>query len=131
MSTPKPTHYLVVRSPYAEALCLGIKSAEFRSWAHRLAGKRVAIAVAKSPTPQGAIAEELDLWEAEQHERTALHSLASKATHGRVIGEVTFGEAGESEWPYPGEPCVLVNDAKLWTEAEWLESKGGLGLRPL
>lgn len=127
----KPTHYLVVRSPYAEALCLGIKSAEFRSWAPRLAGKRVAIAVAKSPTPPGAIAKELDLWEADPQERTALHSIASQDRHGKVIGEVTFGIAGEADFPYPGELCVLVDSCKLWPREEWLESKGGLGLRPL
>ena len=127
----KPTHYLVVRSPYAEALCLGIKSAEFRSWAHRLAGKRVAIAVAKAPTPHGAIAEELDLWEAGPQESAALHFTASKAPHGKIIGEVTFGAAGECDYPYPGELCVLVDSCKLWPREEWLESKGGLGLRPL
>ena len=128
---PKPTHYLVVRSPYAEALCLGIKSAEFRSWAHRLAGKHVAIAVAKAPTPPGSIAEELDLWEADQHERDSLHKTNRMAPHGKIIGEVQFGAAGECDFPYPGELCVLVESAKLWPREEWMESKGGLGLRPL
>ena len=128
---PKPTHYLVVRSPYAEALCLGIKSAEFRSWAHRLAGKRVAIAVAKAPTPPGSIAEELGLWEADQRERTALHWLEYQSPHGKIIGEVQFGAAGGCDFPYPGRLCVLVESAKLWPREEWMESKGGLGLRPL
>ena len=127
----KPSHYLVVRSPYAEALCLGIKSAEFRSWAHNLAGKRVAIAVAKAPTPKGSIEEELDIWEATPEECAALHKTNRMAPHGKVIGEVQFGEAGECDFPYPGELCVLAASAKLWPRQEWIESKGGLGLRPL
>ena len=127
---PKPTHYLVVRSPYAEALCLGIKSAEFRSWAQTLAGKRVAIAVAKAPTPPGAIAEELALWEAARHERDLMHKTNSQAPHGKIIGEVQFGEAGVCDFPYPGELCALAKSCKLWPREEWLESKGGLGLRP-
>ena len=117
---PKPTHYLVVRSPYAEALCLGIKSAEFRSWAQNLAGKRVAIAVAKAPTPKGAIAEELDLWEADQHERDLMHKTNSQAPHGKIIGEVQFGEAGLCDFPYPGRLCALVESCKLWPREEWL-----------
>ena len=38
-----PTHYLVVKSPYAQALILGLKPVEYRTWSKTLVGKTIAI----------------------------------------------------------------------------------------
>jgi len=128
----KPTHYLVVRSPYAEALVTGVKTAEFRSWAHRLAGKCVAIAVAKAKPDPREWRSQCHTWEATPTEFEALRGLTEhNPPLGRIIGAVQFGDAGECDWPHPGELCALVEHAELWDRAKWLDSPGGLGLRPL
>lgn len=127
----RATHYLVVKSPYAEALCLGYKSAEFRSWADRLSGKTVAIAVAKAPTRDADIAREVEDWGYSGEEEATLRALCAEGLQGKIIGQVAFGEHGECTWPYPGEPMVHVEDSELWEPCMRLDSPGGLGLRPI
>lgn len=112
-----PTHFLVIRSPHAQQILCGKKKREYRAFhiCKMLAGKTVALAVAKSPkSPEG----------------------------GKIIGHVTFGTACQNpikgSWeghpidlPDCGEPFVRVASFELWPESEWLPSPGGLGLRPL
>lgn len=126
----KPTHYLVVRSPFAEALVLGIKTFEWRSWAEHLANKTVAIAVAKAKCPAGAALEESLFWKATPVQTVALQKLVDTPANGFIIGQVTFGEAAEYPAPANGYG-VYVQSAKLWKRQAWLHSPGGLGLRPL
>ena len=125
----KPSHYLVVRSPYAEALVLGIKSFEWRSWGDTLAGKTVGIAVARALSKLCDFEEQADFWNATKKEKSDLIDLFGQCS-GKIIGQVTFGKSFFSEWPKHGFG-VESTKAILWDKKDWLESPGGLGLRPI
>lgn len=123
----KPSHFLVVRSPFAEALVLGIKSFEWRSWGDKLRGKTVAIAVARSKCPAGAIQDEIDIWEPSKAQIKKLENLADGRALGKIIGQVTFGDCLEQD----GEKAVFVEKHLLYRKENWLFSPGGLGLHPI
>ena len=44
----KPSHYFVIRSPYAQLVLTGVKTFEWRINAKMFANKRLAVAVSKS-----------------------------------------------------------------------------------
>lgn len=44
----KPSHYFVIRSPYAQLVLTGVKTFEWRTNAKMFANKRLAVAVSKS-----------------------------------------------------------------------------------
>jgi len=61
----KPTHYFVVRSPFAQAIICGQKAFEFRSQPKMFENKTLALAVARNiPNPE-EIKFEILGWEME------------------------------------------------------------------
>jgi hypothetical protein len=97
-----PTHYLVIKSPYAQQILEGVKKHEYRpaGSARAIGNKTLALAVSKNPvTPES----------------------------GKIIGQATFGNPR-----IKGEVMAIpVMSYELWPEDKWLDSPGGLGVRPL
>ena len=142
----KPSHYFVIRSPYAQLVLSGIKTFEWRTNANVFANKRLAVAVAKSRAYEDDLQVDIARWEkrwnkflkkvtAEDRE-TALAKLKrnrAKAEKlfdktngcGMIIGEIVTGDVCE----YEGALALPVLKFKLWPESEWIESPGGLGVR--
>lgn len=130
----KPSHYFVVRSPFAEMILTGAKTFEFRSNAKTFACKRLAVAVAQSKGSEKELEEEAKLFrpyfegEEEKFEKAlekAKRILRKGTANGMVIGEVETGEVSA----IAGELGVSILKAKLWPEKEWVKSPGGLGIR--
>lgn len=97
-----PSHYVVIRSPFAQQILSGDKDVEYRpeASAKAMQNKTLAIAVSQSPrTPES----------------------------GRIIGQVTFGKmCGRG-----GTKKLPVLSYELWPEEDWVSSPGGQGLRPM
>lgn len=128
-SNLKPPHYLVVRSPHAELLVLGIKQAEFRSWAKNLAGKTVAIAAAKRASTLDELHEELEVCGASHIETLQAEDLWASKPNGKIIGAVRFHANDELK---ECDGCMAVVDSwELWHANDRKPSPGGLGLRKI
>lgn len=97
-----PTHYLVIRSPYAQQILNGTKKFEYRpeGSAKAIQNKTLAIAVSKGPDSPEA---------------------------GFIIGQATFGPM-EDEGDRMSIPVLSY---QLWERSQWIPSPGGLGVRPL
>lgn len=126
----KPTHYLVIRSPYAEAILTGVKSIEFRSWSERLEGKTVAVAVAKSRTDPDLVESQIEYWDAGRDKAKLFRALVKRKPQAKIIGSIEFGKSAEFPEHYL-EKGVEIKSFELWEEKDWVPSAGGLGLRPL
>lgn len=97
-----PSHYVVIRSPFAQQILSGGKDVEYRpeASAKTMQNKTLAIAVSLSPrTPES----------------------------GKIIGQVTFGKMC-GRGPTKKLPVLSY---ELWPEEDWVSSPGGLGLRPM
>ncbi len=144
----KPSHYFVVRSPYAQLLLTDVKTFEWRTNANVFANKRLAISVSKSLAKEEYLQEDIAYWW-KRFRRTLRNMTGSKrdaafadfrnicAKAGRlfdrsngcgmIIGEIVTGNATD----YDGDYGIPVLKFKLWPESEWIKSPGGLGVRPL
>lgn len=128
----KPTHYIVVRAPYAQNLMLGYKTFEYRTNPAPFANKRIAVAVAKNKISDSEIENESVFWELDESEKAALKKLCARTGGGGIIiGEITTGEISECTTPGMEGVGVPVISAKLWPESEWIRSPGGLGCRKM
>ena len=142
----KPSHYFVIRSPYAQLVLSGIKTFEWRTNANVFANKRLAVAVAKSRAYEDDLQVDIARWEkrwnkflkkvtAEDREaalaklktnRAKAEKLFDKTNGcGMIIGEIVTGDVATND----GLLGVPVLDFKLWPETEWIKSPGGLGVR--
>lgn len=99
----QPTHYLVIRSPYAQKILLGLKTVEYRplASARAIQQKTLAIAVSKA----GGAPE-----------------------CGMIIGVAKFGAMQEHSADVMAIPVL---DYSLWPKEKWIPSPGGLGVRPI
>lgn len=98
----QPTHYVVIKSPFAQQILAGTKRAEYRpeGSAKAIGNKTLAIAVSKVPvTPES----------------------------GMIIGQATFGKPVTRSTCM----SIPVKDYELWPREKWIKSPGGLGVRPL
>ena len=59
----KPSHYFVIRSPYAQLVLTGVKTFEWRTNAKMFANKRLAVAVSKSRTHEDDLQNDIAKWE--------------------------------------------------------------------
>ena len=142
----KPSHYFVIRSPYAQLVLTGVKTFEWRTNAKMFANKRLAVAVSKSCAHEDDLQNDIAKWEklrskflkkANAKDReTALTKLKKNRTKaeklfgktngcGMIIGEIVTGDVAT----YEGLLGVPILKFKLWQESEWIESPGGLGMR--
>jgi hypothetical protein len=142
----KPSHYFVIRSPYAQLILTGVKTFEWRTNATMFANKRLAVAVSKSRAHEDDLQDDIARWEkrwnkflkkvtAEDHEdaltklkrnRVKAEKLFKKTNGcGMIIGEILTGDVAT----YDGFLGVSVQKFKLWPESDWIESPGGLGVR--
>lgn len=98
----KPSHYIVIKSPFAQQILDGSKGYEYRpeASARAMGGKTLAIAVSKAPASPEA---------------------------GMIIGQATFGNPVRLK----GTMALSIKEYELWPEDKWLPSPGGLGVRPL
>lgn len=139
MQLAKPSHYFVVRSPYAQLILCGVKTIEFRTNASTFANKRLAVATPKEAGSAVELEEESACWtldgSATQQEQADLELRKKKAkilfykTNGKalIIGEITTGKVIDVD----GESGVEILSYKLWNPDEWLPSPGGLGLHTM
>lgn len=146
MLKDKPIQYFVVRSPFAQLLLTGVKLFEFRSNAKLFANKRLAIAVSKSVGTDAQLESEFAYWKKKHEKLIKNNSAAEQVTareefekackkaktlfektnaNGMIIGEVLTGDARE----FDGDFGVDILEYKLWPEAEWVTSPGGLSVR--
>lgn len=142
----KPSHYFVIRSPYAQLVLTGVKTFEWRTNANVFANKRLAVAVAKSCASEDDLQDDIAQWEKRwnkflkkatakdreaafaklKRNRSKAEKLFDKSNGcGMIIGEIVTGDACE----YEGALALPVLKFKLWPETEWIESPGGLGVR--
>ncbi|MBP5440123.1 MAG: DEAD/DEAH box helicase [Fibrobacter sp.] len=142
----KPLQYFVIRSPYAQLLLTGVKTFEFRSNAKIFANKRLAISVSKTPGAEMMLEQEFKYWEkqlnkslkksSDDERETALATFQKACVkakklfektngNGMIIGEVETGDASDFDSGF-GVPILSF---KLWSESEWINSPGGLGVR--
>ena len=142
----KPSHYFVIRSPYAQLVLTGVKKFEWRSNASVFANKHIAISVSKSLAHEEDLQDDIAYWEKRlklsmrrktkkerdatielfQKNRAKAERLFKKTNgSGMIIGEIVTGEACD----YDGDLAVPILKFKLWPEAKWIASPGGLGLR--
>ena len=59
----KPSHYFVIRSPYAQLVLTGVKTFEWRTNAKMFANKRLAVAVSKSYAHEDDLQNDIAKWE--------------------------------------------------------------------
>lgn len=142
----KPSHYFVIRSPYAQLVLTGVKTFEWRTNAKMFANKRLAVAISKSCAHENDLQNDIARWEKRWNKflkkvtakdrETALAKLkrnCAKAEKlfgktngcGMIIGEIVTGDVAT----YDGLLGVPVLEFKLWLESEWIKSPGGLGVR--
>ena len=142
----KPSHYFVIRSPYAQLVLTGVKTFEWRTNAKMFANKRLAVAVSKSRAHEDDLQNDIAKWEklwskflkkaTAKDRETALAKLKrnrAKAEKlfdktngcGMIIGEIVTGDVAI----YEGLLGFPVLEFKLWPESEWIKSPGGLGVR--
>ena len=131
----KPSHYFVIRSPYAQLVLTGVKTY-----------KRLAVAVSKSRAHEDDLQNDIAKWEKRwskflkkvtaKDRETALTKLKRNRTKaeklfdktngcGMIIGEIVTGDVATND----GLLGVPVLEFKLWPESEWIKSPGGLGVR--
>ena len=142
----KPSHYFVIRSPYAQLVLTGVKTFEWRTNAAMFANKRLAVAVSKSCAHEDDLQDDIVRWEKRwrkflkrvtmEDRETALAKLKRNRTKaeklfdktngcGLIIGEIVTGDVAT----YEGLLGIPVLEFRLWPESEWIESPGGLGVR--
>lgn len=142
MHQDKPTHFFVVRSPYAQLILCGVKTIEFRSNATTFANKRLAIATPKEAGSAAELEEESACWtlndenDAPTQEEINDFELRKKKakilfykTNGKalIIGEIRTGNVIEVN----GETGVEILSYTLWNQKDWIDSPGGLGLHTM
>lgn len=142
----KPSHYFVIRSPYAQLLLAGVKTFEWRTNANVFANKRLAISVSKSFAKEEDLQEDIEDWwkkfkrtlrditgakreaafvEFRKNCAKAIRLFDKTNGCGMIIGEIVTGYATD----FAGDYGVPILKFKLWPESEWIESPGGLGVR--
>jgi len=143
-----PSHYFVVKSPFAQLLLTGVKAEEYRSMPRQFANKRLAVAVARSRCTDDDFEAEASAWrewwdKPQEGETRKAHkelmddidediAAARELFHetngcGLIIGEIET----EDEFSFPGCSGVGVKSWKLWERSEWIPSPGGLGVRKM
>ena len=141
-----PEQYFVIRSPYAQCILAGVKTFEFRSFPKMFSNKRLAIAVAKSFCDDEDLEGQFLYWEkqlkkslkksSKKESNAALEKFwkcCKKAERllnktngcGMIIGEVVTGDVSV----FDRKSGIPILRFKLWPEAKWKKSPGGLGVR--
>ena len=114
----KPSHYFVIRSPYAQLVLTGVKTFEWRTNAKMFANKRLAVAVSKSRVHKDDLQNDIAKWEklwskflkkaTAKDRETALEKLKKKRAKaekllgktngcGMIIGEIVTGDVATYE----------------------------------
>ena len=129
----KPTHYFVVRSPFAQAIICGQKAFEFRSQPKMFENKTLALAVARNTATEEEIDFEIAGWKMDEKQKNEYKNLISdKSMAGMIVGQVEFGESenfsDEKDNPDFG---IFIESFILWPRSEWIISPGGLGIRKI
>lgn len=130
-----PTHYFVIRSPYAQLILTGVKTFEFRTNAKTFANKCLAIAVAKSACNEDYLLEEFAYWKKKNkllkgEDFKAACEKARKLLDltnacGKIIGEIETSEVETLD----SEDGIRILSYNLWPKSKWIDSPGGLGVR--
>ena len=146
MPQDKPLQYFVVRSPFAQLIVTGVKTFEFRTNAKTFANKRLAVAISQYTATDNDLESQFGYWQKQltksikkqsASEQDVAQEAFQKACRkaktlfgktngsGMIIGEVETGDVAE----FDGDFGVHILGFKLWPEAEWIKSPGGLGIR--
>lgn len=97
-----PSHFVVIKSPHAQRILDGSKKFEYRPEMSARAIQNKTLAIAVAKNPRCPEA-------------------------GKIIGQATFGRM---TWE-KGTMKIPVLSYELWEESQWVDSPGGLGVRPL
>lgn len=143
-----PSHYFVVKSPFAQLLLVGVKAEEYRSVPNQFANKRLAVAVARSKCSDEAFEAEAAYWrewwdspqegETEKAHKDLMDGIDKDIAEARaffhetngcgmIIGEIETEEA----FSFPGCSGVGVKSFRIWDKKDWIVSPGGLGVRKM